>query len=141
MMSKAGHISNPERIMTPANDLTTRFLIPAIAAASCVIVVLTAVQAIGAMSHLRQHVADTVACSPGVDQPADDGKRLIVDRPEGFGCILDLSVLHQVGGSLVVEGQATDIDGSFRVHWAGKRTSVDSANCGGTADLILDGRE
>jgi hypothetical protein len=35
----------------------------------------------------------------------------------------------------------TDAAGSFRVHWAGQRTSSDTGNCGDHADLILDGME
>ena len=66
---------------------------------------------------------------------------LIVQRQDQFGCVLDTGVLRQSGGSLVVEGQVIGTAGSFRVHWAGLETSAGAGNCGGDADLILDGRE
>jgi hypothetical protein len=123
------------------NDNTARFLFPAIAGLGCIIVALTAVHAIAAMAHIRPHIGDIVAFTASVDTPTEDGTRLIVHRPNQFGCILDLSVLRQSGGSLVVESQVADTSGSFRVHWAGQRTSADTANCGTHADLVLDGQE
>jgi hypothetical protein len=127
--------------MTPTNDITARFLLPAIAGLGCIIVGLTAVHAIAAMAHIRPHIGDIVAFTPSADQLTEDGTRLIVRRSSQFGCILDLSVMRQSGGSLVVESQITEKAGSFRVHWAGQRTSADTANCGTNADLILDGQE
>jgi len=55
--------------------------------------------------------------------------------------VLDLNVLRRSGGSLVVEGQVSETTGTFRVHWAGQRTSADTANCGEDAILILEKRE
>jgi hypothetical protein len=127
--------------LTPAKNTTARFPLPAIAGLGCVLVALFAVNAIAAIAAIRPQIGDIVAFTPSADQRDEDGTRLMVHRPDRFGCILDLSVLHHSGGSLVVESQVAEAVGSFRVHWAGERTSTDNANCGRNADLILDGRE
>ncbi len=92
------------------------------------------------MAHVRPHVGDIVSFAPSTDQQTGESIRLIVHRSGQFGCVLDLAVLRRSGGSLVVESQVAEA-GSFRVHWAGERTSSDTANCGPDADLILDGQE
>lgn len=127
--------------MTPAKNTLARFLLPAIAGLSCVLAALFALNAIAAMADIRPQIGDIVAFTPSADQLDEGGTRLIVHRPHQFGCILDLSVLHHSGGSLVVESQVIEAAGSFRVHWAGERTSIDNANCGRNADLILNRRE
>jgi hypothetical protein len=126
--------------MPTTNDMT-RILLPVLIGACCVVVALTAVQAIAAMVHASPKIGDIVGFSPVKEQPTADGTKLIVHRPDGYGCVLDLNVLRQSGGSLIVEGQITDSPSSFRVHWAGERTSTDASGCGAQADLVLDGRE
>jgi hypothetical protein len=132
--------------MPPTHDKMARFLLPAIAALVCFVVALSAVNAIAAMAHINPHIGDIVSFAPSdgapsADQPVEPAVRLIVHRPNQFGCILDLNVLRRSGGSVVVESQVTEAVGSFRVHWAGTRTSADNANCGTDTDLILDGQE
>jgi hypothetical protein len=127
--------------MTPSNDIMARILLPVIAGLGCVLLALSAVNAIAAMAHLRPHIGDIVAFTPSADQGFENNTRLIVHRPDQFGCVLDLNVLRHTGGSLMVESQVAETTGSFRVHWAGQRTSTDNANCGAQADLILDGQE
>ena len=127
--------------MIPTNDKLARLLFPLIAGLGFTLLVLSAVNAIAAMVHVRPHIGDIIAFTPAADQAVDDTTRLIVHRPNQFGCILDLGVLHHAGGSLVVESEAGETAGSFRVHWAGQRTSSDNANCGAQADLILDRQE
>ncbi len=127
--------------MTPTNHTMTRFLLPAIAGLGCTIVALTAVHAIAAMANIRPHIGDIVSFTAAGNQPVEDGTRLIVHRPHQLGCVLDLGILRRSGGSFVVESQAAETLGNFRVHWAGERTSADTANCGPSTDLILDGQE
>ena len=127
--------------MRPTHDTMVRYLLPVVAGAGCMVVALSAVNAIAAMAQIRPHIGDIVSFTPSGDSSAGDGTRLMVHRLDQFGCVLDLNVLRHSGGSLVVEGQLTEATGSFRVHWAGERTSTDTANCGGDADLILDGQE
>jgi hypothetical protein len=127
--------------MTPTNDMMARILFPVIAGLGCVLLTLSGVNAIAAMAHLSPHIGDIVSFTPSADQGVEDNTRLIVHRPGQFGCVLDLSVLRHTGGSLMVESQVAETSGSFRVHWAGQRTSTDNASCGAQADLILDEQE
>lgn len=41
------------------------------------------------------------------------------------------------GGSMVIEARRMSGPPTYRVHWAGKRTASDAADCGRAADLIL----
>jgi hypothetical protein len=126
--------------MRPTNGTTAHILLPAIVGLGCVLITLGAVNAIAAMTHLSPHIGDIISFSASATQPAQDGTRLIVHRQDQFGCVLDLNVLRQSGGSLVVESQDV-MAGGFSVHWAGERTAADGGNCGDSSDLILDRRE
>ena len=53
-------------------------------------------------------------------------------------CILDLEMLHQNGGSLIVEARVPGTSPAYRVHWAGKASSTSQFNCGSSAELTLD---
>jgi hypothetical protein len=53
------------------------------------------------------------------------------------GCILMPPVLAADGGSFVIEAKETTRPPSFRVHWSGLHTALDSADCGRSADLVL----
>ncbi len=127
--------------MIPTNDRLARILFPLVAGLGFTLLVLSAASAIAAMVHLRPHIGDIIAFTASVGEPVEASTRLIVHRPDQFGCVLDLGLLRNGGGSLVVESQTAEAIGSFRVHWAGQRTSSDNGNCGAEADLILDGRE
>ena len=116
----------------------TRLLLPAALAAACLLTAATAVNAIAELARAAPHVGDIIAFTPSVRAPAVAATRLIVHRPDQFGCILDLNVLVHAGGSLVVEAQTADSAISYRVHWAGEHTSADSGNCGSDTDLIID---
>lgn len=52
------------------------------------------------------------------------------------GCVLDVRAMHAGGGSVVVEARQPGERPSFRVHWAGQRTST-SRDCGTSAELLL----
>jgi len=103
--------------------------------------ILTAVACFGLLLRLAQitpHVGDIVAFVPSATAPAGENTRLLVQRQDQFGCVLDMNVLRHSGGSLVIETQLGPEAKSFRVHWAGARTSADAGNCGSDADLIVD---
>jgi hypothetical protein len=67
--------------------------------------------------------------------------RLLVHRPHQYACVLNFAVLGQNAGSLIVEATAPWHLRAMRLHWAGRRTSDDAADCGRSADLILDQAE
>lgn len=86
-------------------------------------------------------VGDIIAFQPdpSVWQPPRHGiERIAVHRVGDFGCVLDLGVLRRLGGSLVAEARIAAEGYSFRLHWAGARTAAGAADCGPSADLIMD---
>ena len=46
--------------------------------------------------------------------------------------------MHDHGGSLVIEARLPQIQRGFRVHWAGRHTSNDGADCGTSAELLVN---
>jgi hypothetical protein len=127
--------------MPPTNQTLARYMVPIIAGLSCTITALSIVNGITEMTEMRPHIGDIVSFTPHPDQSTPDAARLIVHRTNRSGCILDVTVLHRVGGSLMVERQTDSALGSYNVHWAGERTSNDNGNCGTSADLLLDSQE
>jgi hypothetical protein len=87
-------------------------------------------------------VGDIIAFEPEPGSisagPAIPSGRIAVHRPGQFGCILDLDTLRRHGGSLVTEARIAAEGQTWRLHWAGARTAPDSADCGRSADLIVD---
>jgi hypothetical protein len=59
------------------------------------------------------------------------------DHPGGT-CVLDVTVMHAGGGSVVIEARQPQTSSGYRVHWAGAHSSDDPANCGASADLLLN---
>lgn len=70
--------------------------------------------------------------------PSFAAKRAIA--PDSMSCILDVQTIQKSGGSLVVETSQLN-PGTFRVHWAGVRTSNNHDDCGRSADLVLNGNQ
>ncbi len=124
--------------MRTINTKLIRVLVPAAAAASGVLAGAIMWNVIVTLAHPAPQVGDIVAFIPSAATPADDGTRLIVHRQDQSGCVLDLNVLRQSGGSLLIENQTAASPPSFNAHWAGARTSADAADCGPQADLIVD---
>jgi len=113
---------------------------PMLIAVACLAAAAAGATTLTAITNINPGVGDIISFQPfSPFSPADESTRLVVHRRDQFGCVIDLNVVHESGGSLIVESR---IGGSgFRVHWAGPRTSVDIANCGPDADLIVDHRD
>ena len=124
--------------MRISNEKVARTLLPAIVGAGCMVTLLSAMSAISEWQNAAPHVGDMVAFTTSRQLPSRSPTRLVAHRPDQSDCILDTGTLRRSGGSLVVERQVTEADGSFRVHWAGERTTTYASNCGDSADLILD---
>ncbi len=98
------------------------------------------------LDEFRPRVGDIVVFKPGTQdadvwQMAIPAIRVAEGGAAGFGssdgvCTLDPNVMATEGGSLVVEGRQ-DAPLSYRVHWAGDRTSKGSSNCGTGAELTV----
>ena len=115
---------------------------PMLIAVACVAAAAAGATTLTAIANINPGVGDIIsfqASSPFA--PNEEGTRLVVHRQDQFGCVIDLNVVHESGGSLIVESRMGGGGSGFRVHWAGPRTSVDTANCGADADLIVDHRD
>jgi len=102
---------------------------------------------VGTLSLIRQvgeigpKVGDIVAFDP-LDSISADMKTRIAAMPTdgqpGVACVLDVRAMHEGGGSIIVESRQPMTAHGMRVHWAGARSSSDGANCGSSADLLLN---
>jgi hypothetical protein len=80
-------------------------------------------------------IGDIVDFAPGSIVPAERSVRLGAQIAGATGaCLLDVSEMAAGGGSLVIETREEE---SYRIHWAGGRTSQGSADCGNARDLLV----
>ncbi|MFZ0016841.1 MAG: hypothetical protein WAL10_05845, partial [Acetobacteraceae bacterium] len=61
-----------------------------------------------------------------------------VNERRGVACVLDVRTMHANGGSVIVESREPRPSFGYRVHWAGKHSSNDGADCGASADLLVN---
>jgi hypothetical protein len=111
------------------------------------VVVLGLAGTVGTIGLLRQvgefgpKVGDIVSFDPhetlSPDMPAKIAATRASDRSE-HTCILDISAMQASGGSVVIEARQPQTSSGYRVHWAGALSSDDPANCGASADLLLN---
>jgi hypothetical protein len=102
--------------MHPTNDTMARILLPVLIGIGCLIVALAGANAIATLAGMTPNIGDIVAFPAVNGQPIEDGTRLVVNRSDRPGCVLDLGVLRRSGGSLIVERRMTDGTGRFAVH-------------------------
>lgn len=99
---------------------------------------------IGLLQHVGEFgpkVGDIVSFDPVESFSRDMKARVEVtaaDGRHGAGCVLDVRAMHANGGSLIVEARQPHTPHGFRVHWAGRHSSNDGADCGSSAELLLD---
>jgi hypothetical protein len=90
---------------------------------------------------LGPKVGDLISFDPLAPISADMRARLPAmaadDRP-GVACVLDVRTIHANGGSIVIEAEEPRPRFGYRVHWAGPRTSNGAADCGTSADLLVN---
>ncbi len=118
-----------------------RVMRPAVFGAAAFLAAIGVVTVVSLCARSVPRVGDIIAFDSARDVPPDHDARLLVHRPNQFACVLDLSTLKRTGGSLIVEARMSGDARAIRVHWAGGRTSADAADCGETADLIVDRRD
>jgi hypothetical protein len=102
---------------------------------------------VGTIGLLRQvgelgpKVGDIVSFDP-LEAFSRDTRARVAAMPAaskpGGGCVLDVRAMHAAGGSVVIEAKDPAASTVYRVHWAGPRSSDDSADCGASADLLLN---
>ena len=87
---------------------------------------------------IAPNVGDILVFRPGARMPTDWS--FTVNKTSGMACVLTPPAMASEGGSLVVE-QRLDGSQTYRVHWAGGRTSDGVTDCGRSADLMLQREE
>jgi hypothetical protein len=99
--------------------------------------ILSALELAQVMIGLGPHVGDMIAFEPDRPVPGDQPARVTVYRAGQAKCVLDVTAMHQGGGSLITEERRPGRNPLLKVHWSGRRTSEDADNCGAAADLML----
>jgi hypothetical protein len=122
-------------------DRSTKLVVLAVGAGLLGMAVLTG--ALGFADLVRVSgpaVGDVVAFDANFGVPEDLPTRLSVVRTDGSPCQLDLNVMRQVHGSLMVDSATEEAPHAYRLHWAGTHSSLGSDDCGTTADIVASDR-
>jgi hypothetical protein len=88
-------------------------------------------------------VGDVIVFRPTASNGTNDAlaradiTAIIVNGAERRNCTLNPSTMAAEGGSLLIERSFTSGRALFQAHWAGHRTSRDQADCGASADLLI----
>lgn len=89
---------------------------------------------------LRPQTGDIITFDPS-KRATNEEQTTITARTVGnssvVSCVLEPRLMQATGGSLVIEATQFGSDVSYKVHWAGGRTSGDGADCSSSADLLL----
>ena len=96
---------------------------------------------ISQVGELGPKVGDIVSFEPLDPISRDMRARLPAMPADGkpnVACVLDVRTMHASGGSVVIESREPGTGFNYRVHWAGPRSSNDGADCGASADLLLN---
>jgi hypothetical protein len=87
---------------------------------------------------MNDRTGDIIRLSPTTRPVSDSDARIpavVIDDGPERGCMFDLRVMELSGGSLVIDATQFDPVLSYRIHWAGVRTSTDASDCGRAAEL------
>ena len=108
-------------------------------AVAAVLLVATAIGAtLRIATFLSDRTGDIIRLVPTNRAVSDSDGRIpaiIVGDGVDRVCMLDLDAMEVSGGSLVIDATQFDPVLSYRVHWAGVRTSKDASDCGPAAEL------
>lgn len=88
-------------------------------------------------ANLGPQVGDILAFEPSRHLNYDSPPQVIADRGKMPQCVLDVGVIHRLGGSLIIESRSPMPNRIYRVHWAGQHSSNGSTDCGASAELQL----
>jgi len=127
--------------MNTGNDKIIGMMGSAVIAAMTLLVAAGAASLLSALVRIGPRVGDIIAFDPLRYVRADPKLRLLATRSAAFACVLDLDTIGQSGGSMILEARLSGDTRGFFLHWAGDRTSSDAADCGKSADLIVDQRD
>jgi hypothetical protein len=128
--------------MIPTNDRKSRepHVVMMVMAIIALAAGLMTVGLLALAEHFEPQVGDIIAF-PASARPSVSTASMTVSPAASASqstCVLDVEVIHRLGGSLVIEAVHARPDHHFQVHWAGVRTSHDRDSCGDSADLLLN---
>jgi hypothetical protein len=99
---------------------------------------------VGAMLRLEDslvpQVGDIIVFGPAKKISAGVQEPITVTptgAPNATACVLDLRIMLESGGSIVIKATQPKPNRRYRVDWAGARTSDGRTNCGATAEFLL----
>jgi hypothetical protein len=127
--------------MSSKYDRIGRVMGPVVFGAAILLAAVGAINIVSVIVRDGPRVGDIITFDYARDSPMANDARLLVHRPGQFACVLDVNVLKVNGGSLIVEARMPGETRAIHLHWAGGKTSADTADCGPTADLIVDHRD
>lgn len=111
---------------------------------TAVLAVVVALVALGSVIRLAQNAAnlgprvgDILDFAPGHKMTYDNPPQITAQRAGLPSCVLDISTMHRLGGSLVIEARSPLPNRIYTLQWAGRHTSIGPADCGGSAELRL----
>lgn len=88
-------------------------------------------------AELGPQVGDILSFEPNHKISYENPAQIAADRPGLSQCLLDIEVMHRLGGSLVIEARSARPNRIFSLHWAGRHSSQGPSDCGGSAELKL----
>jgi hypothetical protein len=108
----------------------------------CVVLVVTIVNTLRLVDKLGPRIGDIITFSPAKTISPDAQEEVTVTTNPAGGlaairCVLDPRTMLASGGSLVIEAVWPKPNPSYRVHWAGTRTSDGRTDCGAQAEFLL----
>ena len=127
--------------MSSKYDGIGRVMGPVLFGAATLVAAAGAINIASLITRNGPRVGDIITFEAASDNPMAQDTRLLVHRHDQFACVLDVNTLKKSGGSLIVEGRTPGETRAIQLHWAGERTSADTADCGREADLIVDRRD
>jgi hypothetical protein len=131
--------------VTPTNDRKSGELYTALVV--MVIAINAGIQLMAGLLQLADRLGPQtgdIIAFPATQEPSVSTASFAASRaiaPDSMSCILDVQTMQKSGGSVVVEATQFEPSRIFQVHWAGARTSNDRADCGGSADLLLNSNQ
>jgi len=109
------------------------------AALAAVLLVAAVISAAPRLATLMNNRTGDIIQLARTDEPVSDSDAripaMVIGDRHDRACTLNLRVMESSGGSLVIDATQFDPVLSYRVQWAGMRTSNDASDCGQAAEL------
>jgi hypothetical protein len=109
----------------------------------CLVLLVIIVNTLRLVDNLGPQIGDIITFSPAKKISPDAQEAVAVTMTlagslTAVPCVLDPRTMLASGGSLVIEAVRPKPNPSYRVHWAGARTSDGRTDCGAQAEFLLN---